>query len=391
MRGLAWLIVIFSAAVLASLIARNSEGYVLVFAPPWRIELSLVLAIGAILAAFLLLHFVLRLIGGVLNLPRQAQVFRNRKQTEKGRAAMATATLAFMEGRYGHAEKAAAQAVELGEAPLQNALLAAAAAHRVRNSERRDAWLARAESFESGNPTARLMSAAEMLLEEGRHAEALALLDRLHESGPRHIAALRMIMRAQQLSGRWEASLRVLRQLEKRNALPAAQISLLKLKAHQELMRQHAHDAASLRAYWDAVPDAEKLDTRIAARAAREFVRVNDAERVRSVVEAALERDWNPELAACYGEAIGNDALPRLERAETWLKLHPREPDLLRALGKLCTAQRLWGKAQSYLEASLSLHPVRATCIELAKLMEQIGQPERAQAYFRQAAEMQEG
>jgi HemY protein len=391
MRGLAWLVAIFSLAVAASLIARYSEGYVLVMAPPWRIELSLVLAVAALLAAFLLLYLLLRMLGGVISLPQQAQIFRSRKQVEKGRAAMANAVLAYMEGRYGHAEKAAKQAVDLGEAPLQNALLAAGAAHRVRNFERRDAWLKRAETFESGNPTARLMTTAEMLLEEGRHNEALALLDRQQESGPRHIAALRMILRAQQLSGQWEASLRVLRQLEKRNALPSAQIELLKLKAHQELMRQHSRDAATLRAYWDQMPEAERRDTRIAARAAREFVRAGDAERVRSIVETALANDWNPELADCYGQCIADDALVRLERGEAWLKHHPRDADLLRTLGRLCMAQRLWGKAQTYLEASLSSHPTRATHLELARLMERIERPEAAQAHYRKAAEIQEG
>jgi HemY protein len=389
MRGLAWLVAIFSLAVLASLIAHYAQGYVLVMAPPWRVELSLVVAVVLLLLAFAALHALLRLVGVILVLPRQAQAFRSRKQVEKGRAAMANAVLAFMEGRYGHAEKSAEQAVDLGEAPLQNALLAAGAAHRVRNFERRDAWLKRAEAFEAGNSTARLMSAAEMLLEEGRHGEALNLLDRQHETGPRHIAALRMILRAQQLSGRWEESLRVLRQLEKRNALPAAQVSLLKLKAHQELMRSRAPDAASLRAYWNQVPEAERLDPRIAARAAREFVRVGDAERVRNVVEGGLERDWNPELADCYGECIADDALPRLERGEAWLKLHPRDADLLRTLGRLCMAQRLWGKAQSYLEASLAIHPARATYLELARLMERIDRPEAAQAHYRKAAEMQ--
>jgi len=390
MKGPAWLVAIFSLAVLASLIARYSEGYVVVMAPPWRVELSLIVAGALLLVAFLLLYLVLRLVGSLSELPRLAQAFRSRKQIEKGRAAMASALLAFMEGRYGHAEKAAKQAVDLNEAPLQNALLAAGAAHRVRNFERRDAWLARAETFESGNPTARLMSAAEMLLEEGRHAEALALLDRQHESGPRHIAALRMIMRAQQLSGRWEASLRVLRQLEKRDALPAAQISLLKLKAHQELMRLRSYDAASLRAYWEQVPDAERADARIAARAAREFVRVGDADGVRGIVEAALAHDWDSELADCYGECIADDALVRLERGESWLKSHPRDPDLLRTLGRLCMAQRLWGKAQSYLEASVSLHPARATHLELARLMERIDRPEAAQAHYRKAAEIQD-
>jgi HemY protein len=390
MRGLAWVIAIFSLAVLVALIAHYGEGYVLVIAPPWRIEVSLVMGAAILAVAFLLLHFLLRLIGGVMDLPKQVQAFRSRKQTEKGRAAMAEALLAYLEGRYGHAEKAAGRAIELGEAPLQNALIAAAAAHRVRNPDRRDEWLKRAESLEGGNPTARLMSAAELLLDDGRHAEALQLLDRLHAAGPRHIATLRLTLRAQQQGGRWDESLRVLRQLEKRNAIPESQAALYKLKAHQELMRQRAHDATTLAGYWDQVPASEQRDPRIAAAAARYFIQLGDSGGVRRVIEHALEAGWSAELAGYYGDCVGADALPRLERAEAWLKAHPREPELLRALGKLCMAERLWGKAQSYLDASLSLQPSRATYLELAKLLEQIGRNDEANVNYRKAAAVED-
>ena len=390
MKGLAWVIAIFSLAVLAALVTQYSEGYLLVMAPPWRLEVSLLMAAAILVLAFLLLHVLLRLIGGVMALPKQVQAFRSRKQTEKGRAAMGEALLAYLEGRYGHAEKAAARAIELNEAPLQNALIAAAAAHRVRNPERRDEWLKRAESLEGDNPTARLMSAAELLLDDGRHAEALQLLDRLHAAGPRHIAALRLTLRAQQQGGRWDESLRVLRQLEKRNAITESQAALYKLKAHQELMKSRAHDAATLAGYWDQVPAAEQRDPRIAAAAARHFIGLGDAGSVRELIERALEAGWSAELAGYYGDCAGGDALARLERAEAWLKAHPREPELLRTLGKLCMAERLWGKAQSYLEASLSLHASRATYAELAKLLEAIGRTDEANANYRRAAAAEE-
>ena len=65
-----------------------------------------------------------------------------------------------------------------------------------------------------------------------------------------------------------------------------------------------------------------------------------------------------------------------------------RDPALLLALGKLCMRQGLWGKAQSYIEASLALEPTHDGHMTLAALMEQIGKPQEAVAHFRKSAQL---
>ena len=62
---------------------------------------------------------------------------------------------------------------------------------------------------------------------------------------------------------------------------------------------------------------------------------------------------------------------------------HARDPALLLALGKLCMRQGLWGKAQSYIEASLALEPTHDGHMTLASLMEKIGKPQEAEKHFR--------
>ena len=107
-----------------------------------------------------------------------------------------------------------------------------------------------------------------------------------------------------------------------------------------------------------------------------------------AIIEQALEREWNPSLVALYGDAAGADAMPQIERAEKWLRGHARDPSLLLALGKLCMRQALWGKAQSYIEASLALEPTHDGHMTLAALMEQIGKPQEAVLHFRRSAEL---
>jgi dihydropteroate synthase len=83
------------------------------------------------------------------------------------------------------------------------------------------------------------------------------------------------------------------------------------------------------------------------------------------------------ELAIHHGAEIINDP--------TGLTF---DPQLLATLGRLCAHAELWGKARSFLEASLSFEESRAACLDLARLAEQLGEPAEAQRHFRKAAEL---
>ena len=78
----------------------------------------------------------------------------------------------------------------------------------------------------------------------------------------------------------------------------------------------------------------------------------------------------------------------RIERAESWLAERNRDPELLAALGRLCAQAELWGKARSFLEASVSFEESRSAHLELARLAERLGQAPDAQRHFRRAAEL---
>ncbi|HSN21970.1 MAG TPA: heme biosynthesis protein HemY, partial [Usitatibacter sp.] len=158
--------------------------------------------------------------------------------------------------------------------------------------------------------------------------------------------------------------------------------------AHLGNLQRKSQDAAALGTYWKALPGDMRVDPAVAATAARYHLALGNIDAARAIVEQALERDWNPSLVALYGEAAGTDALPQIERAEKWLREHARDPALLLALGKLCMKQGLWGKAQSYIEASLALEPTHDGHMTLAALMEQLGKPQEAVQHFRRSAEL---
>src|SRR5207249_4653652 len=106
--------------------------------------------------------------------------------------------------------------------------------------------------------------------------------------------------------------------------------------------------------------------------------------------------EWSSKLVMLYGDLPARldaatraaEARVRIERAERWLLEHERDPELLAALGRLCAQAELWGKARSFLEASLSFEESRTAHLELARLEEQLGQTPDAQRHYRRAAEL---
>ena len=380
-----WVLAVFALAVGLSLAARLNDGYAILALPPYRVELSLNFAILLGLAGFTLGYLLLRLVGHTLRLPLHVRAFRARRRSEKGHTAMLAALQAMFEGRYGHAEKSAGEAYECGEAQALSALIAARAAGELRELERRDQWLARAESHDGDTRQARLAVQAGLLLDDRRYDDALVVLRELSRSGPKHIATQRMLIKAQQHLGHWDEVRRLATAMGKRGVLAEVAATQLRITAQIEALRQQAQDAPGLAACWQHIED--RLDARVARTAAQLFIALGDCRRAHEIVAAALEAEWSEQLILLYGECLDADVLAQIERAEKWLQSRPRDRALLLTLGRLCLQQGLWGKATSYLEASLSEEPSRSAHVALAQLFDRIGKPVDANRHYRASAD----
>ena len=109
----------------------------------------------------------------------------------------------------------------------------------------------------------------------------------------------------------------------------------------------------------------------------------------RRTIEELLDKEWEPALAAVYADCCTDDqATAGIARAEGWLRQHPKDDGLLLSLGRLCLQVQLWGKAQSYLEASLAIRKSVAAHLALARLADRLDRGAEAQKHYRAAAEL---
>jgi len=257
MKSLLWLLAVGAAAVALVLLARVDSGYVLFIYPPWRVEMSMVLFVVGALIAFFLLYALFRLVGSALVLPVTVRAWRARRRRERAQAALAAALQAYYEGRYARAEKEAAIAFENGPTPGVAALLAARAAHQMRDFDRRDRWLERADASGDALQAARLVSRAELALEDRDFNAAREALRNLHGAGPKHVATTRLLLRAERGAGAWDEVLRLASQLSKRDAISPALAEEYKVQATVELLARSADEAGAFERRWRGIAAAD--------------------------------------------------------------------------------------------------------------------------------------
>jgi HemY protein len=385
MRWLIWIIVLGALATGLTLLARLNTGYVLVTLPGYRVELSLNLALVLAALGFMLAYLLVRLLATTLELPGRVARFRAARRRESAHGALVEALREFFAGRYARAEKTVNRAVALGEPGDLGAIIAARAAHELRAPGRRDAYLARLATDSARPDAARAVSEAQMLLEERRPEEALAALAVLPK---KHTAALRLELRARQRTGQWDLVPALIDQLEKRGVFSADRADAERRHAWARLIERKSGDAENLAETWKRVPERFRKDTAVAATAAAAFHALGQCREAQAIIERSLEVQWDAGLVNLYGECGTHDTLRQIERAERWLKDHREDGTLLLALGRLCARQQLWGKAQSYLEASIAVAPTYPAHLELAQLHDHLDRADAARTHYRASLEL---
>lgn len=391
MRILFWFLLLAAAAVGVALAAKVVNGYALFVAPPYRVELSLNLLLLLLVAGFVGGYALLRLALRTAALPRDVRALRRRHQEARSRAKLDAAIVALLEGRYGKARQCAEESLGIPGAPGFAALVAARAALDTRDFATAEAHLTGSVTQAGSLAVPRLMLDAEMNLEQRRPLEALAKLQALKKEAGSHTAALRLELRALQGAGRFTEIPPLVDQLVRRKVYGAQEGDYLRAAAHAEELRVRANEPAALRAYWSRLSDGEQRLPKIARAAATSFAALGGEREAADILLRSLERHWETDLVTQYAECKAPDPTKQLVEAERWLAAHDHDAVLLRALGTLCVRAQLWGKAQTYFEASLALDDGWRAHLSLGEMLGHLNRNDEANAHFAAALRLATG
>ncbi len=373
------------AAVVLGLLAYQDPGYVMVSRGEVSYELSLTLFLIILMAGFGAVYFFIRLLSRSWTLPRDLRRWRSHRRIKKAHRVSIRGLIELAQGHWPQAEKHLIKYADYSEAPLLNYLSAARAAQKQLAHERRDYYLSQAHKSTPDADFAVQLTQAELQLVHGQLEQSLATLVHLQSISPKHTHVLLLLMQLYEKLQSWGDLKELLPALKKQKVITDEQQRELSVKVYTELLEitaQSGH-AEKLEAFWQNLPRNLRQDTHLIKRYSFHLINKEQFDTASDVLRQAIKQNWDQDLVYLYGKARSNKVDKQLAQAENWLKGREQNSILLLTLGRLCLYNQLWGKARSYLEASIGNNAFPETYRELGLLLEQLDEKDKAADCYR--------
>jgi len=382
-------LIVIGALIISALAANyllQDPGYVVINFRGFLVEMSVPVLAALIIGLFISIW----LIGKVFRAPRKLGEAAGRYRSGRAGQRLTRGVIEVAEGNFAKGERLLARAAGVSEAPLLNYLQAARAAHLLGQDERRDTWLKQAYENLPGAANAVLLTQAELQLDQEQYEPALATLRKIEENAPNHSHALMLLGRLYYRLEDWQHLSELLPKLKKYGRLEASTLQEWSIRVYQEHLAATA-DGSALLETWKGVPKELKKDIAILESWYSNLIRTGMHDKAEKDLAAELKRGWRAPLVRLYGLVEGKDATRQLKRAETWLKNHGEDIDLLLTAARLCLRNELWGKARSYLETVIAIRPTPDAYQEYGRLLNQLGEGEAAADAYREGLNMVAG
>lgn len=381
MTALLVVLVTLALAVAAALFFMEDPGYVLITLKPWSVEISLALLVVLLAVCFLVLYFAIRTLVRVWNSPRDIRNMRQRHRRDKAHHLRDRGMLELIEGDWSRAEKHLLSYLPYANNQVLNLIGAAHAAHSRGNLEARDRYLQKARQADGAHALEVDLTHALLQYRSGEYQQALATLAPLIKRQPRNAKILGLTIKTCEETGDWRRLVELLPAARRQHALPNAELDRLqKLSAVNLLERT---DPDRLDQEWKRLPKSEQSDTDLLATYARRQIQAGKMDETEAMLRKAINKSWEPEWVRLYGRIVSSDLSAQLKHAEQWAARYPDDPELMLALARICLNHELWGKARSYLEACIGAGGPAEAYHELGRLLEQLDDPDKALAYYR--------
>lgn len=296
------------------------------------------------------------------------------------------ARIALIEGDWVHAENKMLKAAKNSDAPVHCYLAAAKAAQELGAIDRRDSYLNQALRVAPHAKVAILLVQAELQFEQGQYEYCLSALQELQKLAPNNRQLLKLSASSYLATGAWNDMLTLLPQLSKHAALPSEDLTALEIKTYTYLMRNEAKKSGKqgLMSFWDNLPRQIRSHVEIVEFYAQLLLSMHAYNEVEQLIRTHVKRQWDTKLVRLYGLTLSSDPSKQIAVAEGWLKTYQEDPALLLTLARLCIANKLWGKARNYLDASLALEQNPDAYAELGRLLGFLGEQQKSLECYKQ-------
>jgi HemY protein len=371
------------AAVVAGHYVAQDPGAIVISYGGTVVRTTFAFFVVVLFVVFLVLHGLINLVG---YLGRTRSRWRHRTDGHRLRRAhdsLANGLVAMAAGDFARAERLFRGGVVDDARPEAHYLAAASAAQAAHAPARRDNYLMLAAG---AKPEARhvfRLKRAQWLVENGQFSEARPLIEKLAlvDAGNPQLTRLRMIVARD--SHDYVGLMSLLPDLRRDHILNHDEANHLERVTAAALLDTAAVDVDALRKRWLGLAKNLRAEPEVLGAYARALCRLGAHDEAEAVVRQRLERHWDTQLAALYGEIRCEPPTRQIRKLDAWAMTRADDPGLRLARARLAIRAGLWGQARAYVEELMAQSPSPLVLELRAEVAEATGDDAAAAAHRR--------
>jgi len=371
----------------------RGDGYLLIAYGTKTIEMTLWVAALAAVIIYTAIWFSRKLmLGGVEMVRRFREIFLF-GSVERAQKRAANGMVDYLTGDWLGARKKLVRTLDKVEYPLANYIAAARSSFEMGDEAEADNILDKALTLaHSELPVA--LTRARLHVQSGRYEKAIEILKPIDIKMPRQAAVLDLMHHIYIAQKNWRALEDMFPVMRKAKVLSNVEFEALevllaceKIKAQSEQSKSLliAERLPALQSLWKSYSrSVQKLPAVITAYAQALTENYQDQE-AEVIVRKALSSNWYEPLVSLYGRLQVKEIHSQIRTVEGWLKSKPQDPALLLSMGRLMLRNQQWELAREYFQRSLNQQQSLETMVELARLMEKLGDHKKSADYYQQS------
>jgi len=228
---------------------------------------------------------------------------------------------------------------------------------------------------------------AEWLITSAEIDEAKSTLLALTNQSSR---SLQLLSKVYSYQSDWSALYALLPQIKRQSGMDKDSLATLQIDCYCGLLSMPEKDlpasarANKVQAVWSEIPRNLRQDSALICGYVRALNAADEGEKALSILSKALKVQWQQGLVEAFGGLKLKDATKQLAQGENWLVMHPKDADLLLALGRICRHMGFLGKAKDYLKSTIAISPSATAYAELAEVLALLGDSASSSEIYRQ-------
>lgn len=393
--GLLFFFLLFLA--LLFLLAQG-DGYLLIAFGTKTIEMTLWVAVLALIALYGGYWLLKQVLVSGLGLARRFREIFLFGSVERAQKRAASGMVDYLTGDWLEARKKLVRTFERIEYPLPNYIAAARSSFEMGDEDEAERLLELAKK----NPASELpvaLTKARLQVQAGRYEKALAIIKPIELQFPKQPAVLDLLHHIYLAQNNWRALQDLFPAMRKAKVLSIPELQELETRLAVEQLNDAGQQAQQkliaerlpyLQQSWKSLARAQQKNPAVVFAYAKALMNNYQDQEAEGLVRKTLSNHWHSPLVNLYGRLQLKEIRGQIRMAESWLKEHANDATLLLTLGRLMIRLEQWEQARDYLQQSLRHQKQLETTMEMATLMEKLGNHKASAEFYRQGLSLVE-